>query len=156
MVSFTFTWSIWSFHRVSFIVPVSSLMVALATLSTTSLYLDKTSRGLVFSVTLASMSTRLVPSLRSFIFKKNSLLFCAVSFPLLFLGAVSACVSFVLVAEIEPVKLEPLKLVGKSRVCVFGSFRTKLRLREHDNEGYKLCYVGVFAGLGLVCVVKFL
>jgi hypothetical protein len=33
------------------------------------LYLDKTSRGVDFSVTLASMSTRLIPSRRSFIFK---------------------------------------------------------------------------------------
>jgi len=49
--------------------PVSSLIVALATLCTTSLYLDRTWRGACFSVTLASTSIRFIPSLRSFIFK---------------------------------------------------------------------------------------
>jgi len=69
MLSLTLTSSIWLFHRVSFILPVSSLIVALATLCTTSLYLDSTSRGLSFSVTWAWMSMRFIPSLRSFIFK---------------------------------------------------------------------------------------
>jgi hypothetical protein len=69
ILSFTLTCSICSFHRVSFIVPVSSWIVVSATRWTTSLYFDITSLVGAFSVTWASMSTRFIPSCSSFIFK---------------------------------------------------------------------------------------
>src|SRR3990170_7424893 len=69
ILSFTLTCSICSFHRVSFIVPVSSWIVVSAIRWTTSLYLDITSLVGAFSVTWASMSTRFIPSCSSFIFK---------------------------------------------------------------------------------------
>jgi len=95
--------------------PVSSLIVALATLRTTSLYLDRTSRGPVFSVTLASISTRLVPSLRSFIFKRGFSPFSTVSLSIVF-GAVSACVLSSSSRKLSLVNRNRLSFVGKSRV----------------------------------------
>jgi hypothetical protein len=68
-VSSTLTWSICSFHRVSFIVPVSSLIMASATRYVSFLYLERTSRVSDFSITFASTSTLLSPSFRSLIFR---------------------------------------------------------------------------------------
>src|SRR5208283_3969187 len=67
MLSPTLTWSICSFHNVSFTLPLSSATTASTILYVSSLKRDLTSRGSPFSTTFASTLTRFIPFCKSLI-----------------------------------------------------------------------------------------